>query len=358
MSFSPASDSARLTAQKVLPSSGWAEQTRIGPALVGRQTGLPAPMPSRSWRLTIRNSSARRHRRASGRMKPALRASDSRSTAASAPVTGLAAKLRRGFGPRPGFSSRCRAPAGAGSALLERGPVRLRPGAMRRAPNRNRKAPPPARGASREWLRGLCLFISVPHATVLRCQNSTASSKAQAAPSAPAPPAEPDQPLPVRRPLSRGENLADRAEHRQPGRLGEPGLGREGGLDLAAARRPRRRRRRAPTNRIRVSSSGRLGVSRHGGLAGRIDDPELDRVGLAADVGAQPHLVAVLEQFVILLLQHVIIAVQPLLLGGHSGLRGLAACRTGPCRTGAAPCGVAAAFTWPSFSATIARSDT
>ncbi len=172
------------------------------------------------------------------------------------------------------------------------------------------------------------VHLELPHATVLRCQNSTARSTAQAAPSAPAPPASQTSRCRCLASPLFGEDLADRAEHRQPGGLGEPALGREGGLDLAehigrAGPRPE------PDEQDQGEQQRPVGRERNARLARRIDHLELDRVGLAPDVGAQADLVAVLEQLVILLLEHVIVAVEPLLLGGDPGLRGLAVAELG-----------------------------
>ena len=83
-----------------------------------------------------------------------------------------------------------------------------------------------------------------------------------------------------------------------------------------------------PAPRPRISTAvrkiGRFGEAGHGRHARRLDHLHVERAGPALDVAAQPHLFAIGEQLVILLLEHVIIAGQPGLVGGEAGLGRLA----------------------------------
>ena len=82
----------------------------------------------------------------------------------------------------------------------------------------------------------------------------------------------------------------------------------------------------APTARISTSGQEDRPVrrGRNARHARRLDDLDVQGAGPAGDVAAQPHLLAIGEQLVILLLQHVIVAAEPALLGGQAGLGRLA----------------------------------
>jgi len=95
----------------------------------------------------------------------------------------------------------------------------------------------------------------------------------------------------------------------------------------AAGRRAKARPQPAatPTISTRNSSIGRSGADGAARGRRRIDHLELHRIALGFHLTAQAQLLAVAQQLVVLLLEHVVIAVDPRRLGGKAGLAELAA---------------------------------
>jgi len=114
-------------------------------------------------------------------------------------------------------------------------------------------------------------------------------------------------------------HLGNRTDHRQPARALElrgGGIARadlreaEGRADTATD--PRQQHERQEQRPVRRRGAGRL--------RRRIEQFDLDRVGFGLRIAAQPHLLALGEQLVILRLGRGIFAVDPVIFGGDAGV--------------------------------------
>src|SRR3546814_6189202 len=109
--------------------------------------------------------------------------------------------------------------------------------------------------------------------------------------------------------LGSSHDFADRPDDRKPSCAFQPRSGGVSGAKLALGEC----RAYASSNanhQHRQQQKRPIGSGRHARAAGRIDDAELDSISLALHIAAQADLVAIGQQLVLLVFQHLIISAE------------------------------------------------